>query len=122
MKEEGIEETAFWNELEALLVSKRLMIDRPKGRPHPRYPDVIYPLDYGYLDETTSGDGAGIDVWLGTIGDKSLTGIICTFDRIKQDAEIKLLVGCSENDVSTIIHFHQGGMQTLYIPRPKETK
>ena len=44
-----------------LLASQALMIDRPKGSIHPRYEDMIYPFDYGYLADTTSGDGIGID-------------------------------------------------------------
>jgi inorganic pyrophosphatase len=28
---------------------------------------MIYPLDYGYLEITTSSDGGGIDVWFGSL-------------------------------------------------------
>ena len=35
------------------------MIDRPKDSP---YPDIIYPLDYSYLEDTYSSDNGGIDV------------------------------------------------------------
>ncbi len=58
----------FWRALETLAQSSALIIDRPKGSAHPRYPDMRYPLDYGYLAGTTSGDGAGIDVWDGIYG------------------------------------------------------
>jgi PPOX class probable F420-dependent enzyme len=112
----------FWSALENLLATHRLVIDRPKNTAHPRYPELIYPLDYGYLEGTASGDGDGIDIWLGPSGNKSLTGIICTFDSIKGDAEIKLLVGCTDNDVQTITHFLNDGMSVLYIPRPKVSK
>ena len=59
-------ETAFWHGVTELLITNSLIIDRPKGSPHPRYPQMIYPLDYGYLENTTSADGGGIDVWLGS--------------------------------------------------------
>ena len=72
-----------------------VVLDRPKGNVHPRYPDLIYPLDYGYLENTSAADGGGIDVWIGTNGGKKLTGILCTFDKLKRDAEIKLLIGCT---------------------------
>jgi inorganic pyrophosphatase len=39
----------FWSRLDELLATSRLVIDRPKGTRHPRYPEVIFPLDYGYL-------------------------------------------------------------------------
>lgn len=59
-------ETAFWQGVTELLITNSLIIDRPKGSPHPRYPQMIYPLDYGYLENTTSADSGGIDVWLGS--------------------------------------------------------
>src|SRR5512138_2707753 len=87
--------TAFWQTMMELLTTNALVLDRPKGTAHPRYPDLIYPLDYGYLENTTAGDGDGIDVWLGSLNNKTLTGILCTFDRLKRDAEIKLMIACS---------------------------
>jgi hypothetical protein len=48
---------------------------------------------------------------------KTLTGILCTFDTLKRDAEIKLLVGCTAEDVQIIKVFHQE-MYTLYVPNP----
>ncbi|HVO42444.1 MAG TPA: hypothetical protein VMT34_07465, partial [Aggregatilineales bacterium] len=86
----------FWMFLEHLIVTNTLVIDRPRGTPHPRYPDHIYPLDYGYLTDTASADGQGIDVWRGS-GEPTLVGVICTVDLSKRDAEIKLLVGCTED-------------------------
>lgn len=38
-------------------------IDRPIGFRHPKY-DFIYPVNYGHLPGTTSGDGQEIDVYL----------------------------------------------------------
>jgi inorganic pyrophosphatase len=115
---------SFWQALSQLLVTQSLIIDRPKGSSHPRYPTEIYPLDYGYLENTTSGDGGGIDVWVGSLNmvmsrqdKKTLTGILCTFDTLKLDAELKLLIGCSEQDIQVIRDFHKT-MPMLYIPNP----
>ncbi len=100
-----------------LAANNKIILDRPKGAVHPRYPDLIYPLDYGYLENTTAGDGDGIDVWMGSKDDKTLTGILCTFDTLKRDAEIKLLIGCTLEDVEAIQGFN-GDMATLFIPNP----
>ena len=113
-------DTAFWHEMNLLAVTNPIITDRPKGSVHPRYPEVIYPLDYGYLANTTASDGDGIDVWLGSSGNQTLTGILCTFDTLKRDAEIKLLVGCTEEDMEIIQAFHRE-MHTLYIPNPMVT-
>lgn len=110
-------DTRFWREMGNLINTNRIVIDRQKGAPHPRYPEIIYPLDYGYLENTTAGDGDGIDVWLGSFESKLLTGILCTFDMIKRDAEIKLLIGCSNEDIQVIRNFHHP-MLTLLIPNP----
>ena len=91
------------------------MIDSPKGGSHPHYPELVYPLDYGYLENTTSGDNAEIDVWIGSLETKTLTGILCTFDKLKRDAEIKLLIGCTEADIQIIRQFN-GEMLILFIP------
>jgi len=61
---------AFWQEIAQLAKTNSIIIDRPKGSAHPRYPKVIYPLDYGYLENTTAADGGGIDVWLGSLETK----------------------------------------------------
>ena len=40
-----------------------IKIDRPMGSKHPKY-DMIYPINYGYLPNTISGDGEEIDCYL----------------------------------------------------------
>ena len=105
-----------------LAASRPIIIDRPRGEAHPRYPDLIYPLDYGYLEGTSAADGDSIDVWIGSQAGRALTGILCTYDTIKRDAEIKLLLGCTETDVQTILNFNGGSMRYLYVPKPQGGK
>ncbi len=94
----------FWRMLDALAASSELVIDRPKGSAHPRYPDLLYPVDYGYLKDTSSMDAAGIDLWMGTQG-TTVNAVICTVDLVKRDSEIKLLMGCSEEEVALVYEF-----------------
>jgi len=58
---------SFWHELDELAAACPVVIDRPKGSRHPRYPDMIYPYDYGYLEGTQAADGGGIDCWIGSL-------------------------------------------------------
>ena len=44
-------DASFWHEIAQLAKTNVIIIDRPKGSAHPRYPQVIYPLDYGYLEK-----------------------------------------------------------------------
>jgi len=93
----------FWDIIDALIASSSIVIDRPKGSRHPRYPDTIYAHDYGYLAGTESVDGGGIDVWRGSLDEVFCDAIICTVDFIKRDSEIKLLIGCTEDEKEAIV-------------------
>jgi inorganic pyrophosphatase len=39
-------------------------IDRPLGSSHPRHKEMIYPINYGYVDGLFAGDGAEQDVYV----------------------------------------------------------
>ena len=99
-------ERGFWEALDALVAQSELCIDRPKGTAHPRHPDVIYPVDYGYLKNTAAMDGGGIDVWLGSDPARRLDALVCTVDLMKRDSEIKLLLGCTEEEKRDILRQH----------------
>lgn len=96
----------FWRRLDELLASKNIVIDRPKGSHHPRFNEIVYKLDYGYLDGTSSNDGEGVDVWLGSDVERALDAVICTVDLDRGDAEMKLMVGCSEEEKAYIEDFY----------------
>jgi inorganic pyrophosphatase len=113
----------FWQYLERIVAGSRLIIDRPKGSRHPSYPEIVYPLDYGYLDRTTSSDGNGIDVWASASGARDLSAAILTVDLLKHDAEIKILLGCTEDEIQTIFMFHnENDMRSILVRKPKEQK
>ena len=95
-----------WQAVDALVFSGEIVIDRPRGSAHPRYPSMIYEVDYGYVQGTSSMDGGGIDVWRGSLPTDRVDAIICTVDVLKRDSEIKLLIGCTEQEVSWIYAFH----------------
>lgn len=121
------QEPDFWERLEQLARECPLVIDRPAGSRHPRWADKVYPLDYGYLDGTTAADGDGIDAWRGSLAEKAqppsaaVTGVVVTLDSRKRDAEIKVLLGCTPEEMQIILRFHNDGHQTgLLIERPRE--
>ncbi|MBZ0300794.1 MAG: inorganic pyrophosphatase [Anaerolineae bacterium] len=109
----------FWEAVDRLVASGAPVIDRPQGSAHPRYPDLIYPLDYGYLDGTTGGDGAGIDIWLGSGNLQQPTGVLCTVDLVKRDAEVKILLGCTPDEMEIIANFSGADrMGYVLVERP----
>jgi inorganic pyrophosphatase len=100
-------EESFWLHLDTLIRSSELVIDRPKGFSRPQAPALVYPLDYGYLQGTSSSDGEGIDVWRGSLPEGCLDAVVCTVDLQKRDAEMKLLLGCTAAEKHAICNFHQ---------------
>jgi inorganic pyrophosphatase len=110
----------FWKAIDELVARSELIIDRPRGRPHPRRPELIYPFDYGYQASTTAGDGEGIDVWVGSGAGLGVTGVACTADLVKRDAEIKILLHCTPEDAQRIAHWlnHTAGLACHVILRP----
>ena len=111
-----------WTALEALIASSKIVIDRPRGSRHPRFPEIVYPLDYGYLSNTTSPDGEGIDVWLGSGEDRTLRAVLMSVDLEKRDSEIKLLLGLTDAETEAIYAFYNDypGMKALLIRREEK--
>ncbi len=95
----------FFSLLDRMVADSRVVIDRQRGRPHPRIPEAIYPLDYGYLDGTRGADGEGIDVFVGTATGTEVAGILLTADPVKRDVEIKVLLKCSPQEVTAAYVF-----------------
>ena len=112
----------FWARLDALLASHEVVLDRPRGTTHPRFPAFVYQLDYGYLQGTTGGDGQGIDVWKGTLTPCALVGVACTVDSLKGDAELKLLLGCTKEEMEIVgrIYSDHDCMSGIILRRDRE--
>lgn len=115
-----ISNSDFWSALDSLIAGSEIVIDRPKNSHHPKYHDMIYPLDYGYLKNTRSMDSQGIDVWRGSLKDEKLNALMVIVDLWKRDSEIKLLIGVTDEEAKIIYDFHNNNgdaMQGILIPR-----
>lgn len=110
---------AFWDAIDSLISDSEIVVDRPKGSAHPKYAVFIYPVDYGYLKNTSSMDGSGIDIWIGAKSKLQADAIVVIVDLLKRDSEIKILYGCTEHDIMQIMDFHNrtSGMKGILIRR-----
>ena len=45
-------------------------------------------------------DGEGIDYFIESLGNNIIKGLLSTVDSLKKDSEIKILIGCTEDEVS----------------------
>jgi len=116
-----MEYMTFWEALDRLVACHSIRIDRRRGTVQPSDPGLVYPMDYGYLEGTVSGDGEGIDVWIGSLGSSLVTGVLCTVDTNKEDAEIKLLVGCAPDEAKRALEVHNRGLQSaILVERPSQ--
>jgi inorganic pyrophosphatase len=109
----------FWEYLEKIVQNNEIIIDRPKGTKHPKYNDMVYEIDYGYIKNTKSMDGGGIDVFVGSDNNKNIDTIVCIIDLLKKDSEIKILIGCTEEEKIKVNNFLNNSeyMKALMINR-----
>jgi inorganic pyrophosphatase len=112
----------FWSRLASFVSRGSVVVDRPRGSTHPRIPGLIYPLDYGYLKDLRSGDGEGVDVWIGSLKRQVVTGVICTIDVGKRDTEVKILLGCTRAEQRRILSLHNWGDQRAILIRAAEVR
>lgn len=87
-----------WHHWEALIESSGIKLDRPATSAHPQYPEIIYPLDYGYIRNSISSDEEEVDVFTGS-SDAGLVGLIATRDYRRNDRELKLLWQCTPQEI-----------------------
>lgn len=110
---------SIWDHFDQLLRAGSVTVDRPGGTAHPKVREYVYPLDYGYLDGTDGGDGSGVDVWVGRTAGAGLTALLCTYDPVKRDSEIKLVVDCGPAEIGEIERFYAPQPQAvLVVHRP----
>ncbi|MBE0649246.1 MAG: inorganic pyrophosphatase [Bacteroidales bacterium] len=109
---------SFWKNLDNIVESHEIVVERPIGSKHPRYPDFIYPIDYGYLKNTKSSDGLELDVWIGNMEFKRVTGVLIITDMVKMDTEQKVLYGCTEQEMEIIYEIsNQHQMNAILLIR-----
>lgn len=78
------------------------VIDRPYGSAHPQYPDLIYPLNYGYIKGLYGGDGEEQDVYVLGIKEplEEFTGKLIAVIHRRDDVEDKWVLAEEHADFS----------------------
>lgn len=90
------------------------IIDRPLGSCHPQFPNMVYPINYGYVEGIIAGDGEEQDAYvLGTdkLIDKFEGKVIAVYHRFN-DVEDKWIVSLdgsdySDDEILQLIHFQE---------------
>ena len=71
-----------------------MIVDRPLGSRHPRHPDLAYPINYGFVPGTVSGDGMPVDAYLLGVDEavNQAEGVVIAVIVRADDVEDKLVV------------------------------
>lgn len=71
-----------------------VVIDRKIGTRHPKRPHVIYPINYGYLEDVLSADGEGADAYVMGVNEpiERFLGKVIALVHREDDIEDKLVV------------------------------
>lgn len=72
----------------------RVTVDRPLGSRHPEYPELIYPVNYGYIEGVPGGDGEWQDAYIlgPDVPLAEFTGTVKAVIRRSDDVEDKWVI------------------------------
>lgn len=91
----------------------KVKIDRPLGSLHPKH-NFLYPLNYGYIPNTISGDGEELDAYI--LGEfqplNEFTGkVIAVVERLDEDDDKLVVVGENKNytneQIEALVEFQE---------------
>lgn len=108
-----------WEMWERLIAENGITVDRPHGSHHPDHPSIIYPIDYGYVNDTMATDGHELDVFVGS-AETGLVGTMITLDHRKGDTEFKLIYNATPEEVYLVngfINFDWSLMEGVLVMR-----
>ena len=90
------------NAVEFIGKEVNVIVDRPIGSSHPKYPNTIYLVNYGYVPNTVSGDGEELDCYI--LGEykplKEYKGICIAVIRRKNNDDDKLIIAPKDKTFS----------------------
>lgn len=91
----------------------KVTVDRPMGSRHPEY-DMIYPVNYGYIEGVFAGDGEEQDAYiLGVdVPVSEFSGVLIAVVHRLNDNEDKWVVApegmsFTEDEIRNILHFQE---------------
>ena len=97
-------------------------VDRPLGSAHPDYPEMIYPVNYGYIAGIMAPDGEEQDAYILGVSQpvEQFTGRIIAIVRRADDVEEKWVV-CpldqtfTKQEIAELIRFQEQYFQSEII-------
>ncbi len=94
----------FWQKLDTLYLSSNLTMTKRKGEVHDQFANLVYPVDYGRLEDT-NGIVDGVSVYIGSKSKSSITALVVAADILKKTLDVKILAGCTEEEVDDVLRY-----------------
>lgn len=90
----------------------KVTVDRPLGSRHPRFPGMVYEVNYGYVEGIVGGDGDWQDAYILGVDEplSELAGVVRAVIRRRDDSEVKWVVvpediAVSKQEIIAKTHF-----------------
>jgi inorganic pyrophosphatase len=100
----------------------KVIVDRPLGSVHPVYKDMIYPMNYGYVEGIFAFDKEEQDAYILGVTEplKEFTGVVIAIVIRRNDVESKWVVApegmnFSKKEISDMIWFQEQFFQSEII-------
>lgn len=102
--------------------SVTVIVDRPLETTHPNHKDIIYPVNYGYIENIIAGDGEEQDAYILGVDKKvdTFSGTVIAIIRRIDDVEDKLVVAPTDmkftsKEIMEKVHFQEQYFETEII-------
>lgn len=119
--EQMLNNAYFWQKLDTLILSLDYNMKRVKGDVHPEYPNLVYPIEYGYLVDPDHDHRVVTKLFKGSMGMRRCDAIIVGVDILQKGMDIKCLVGCTDHEQVQILEFlNQTAFQKTVLIRRNE--
>ena len=99
----------------------KIIIDRPLGSKHPKH-GFIYPVNYGYVPNTVSGDGEELDAYLLGVFEpvEEYTGTCIAIIHRTNDNDDKLVIvpkgkEYSDDAINALVEFQEQYFEHIII-------
>lgn len=97
-------------------------VDRPLGSKHPKH-EYIYPVNYGYIENTKSADGEELDAYVLGVNEPvdEFTGTCIAILHRLDDDDDKLIVvpdsqlNISDEEIENAVHFQEQYFKQILI-------
>lgn len=105
----------------------KVVMDRPLGCAHPKH-GFIYPVNYGYIPNTVSGDGEELDAYVLGVHEpmEEYCGVVKAYIHRTNDNDDKLIVMPEDKDytdeqIRALTEFQEQYFESIIV-RPENTK